>query len=138
MDGTNTYMPVMPAGYGGMGDMGGAWWLILLFLFMGFGGGDHGLKLRAGGNILETAAGVIRVFVHDGVPFPGGKGADVRQLLLDGYVTLAGGGVSRIRHRGARGAGGGGCFFHTDHQPSTPVMSSHLEKMPHRDISLKK
>ena len=38
MDGTNTYMPVMPAG--GMGDFGGnGWWIILLFLFMGFGGG---------------------------------------------------------------------------------------------------
>ena len=42
MDGTNTYMPVMPAGYGGgMGDFGGSgWWIILLFLFMGFGGNN--------------------------------------------------------------------------------------------------
>ena len=47
MDGTNTYMPVMPAGYGA-GDFGGAsgWWIILLFLFMGFGGGFGGF----GGN----------------------------------------------------------------------------------------
>ena len=31
MDGTNTYMPVMPAG--GMNDFGGSgWWIILLFL----------------------------------------------------------------------------------------------------------
>ena len=38
MDGTNTYMPVAPVG--GMGDFGGnGWWIILLFLFMGFGGG---------------------------------------------------------------------------------------------------
>lgn len=43
MDGTNTYMPVMPAGYGGgMGDIGGGWWLILLFLFLGFGGNGFG------------------------------------------------------------------------------------------------
>ena len=44
MDGTNTYMPVMPAGYGGgFGDgMGNGWWIILLFLFMGFGNGFGG------------------------------------------------------------------------------------------------
>lgn len=43
MDGTNTYMPVMPAGYGGgMNDFGGGWWIILLFLFMGFGNGFGG------------------------------------------------------------------------------------------------
>ena len=44
MDGTNTYMPVMPAGYGGgFGDgMGNGWWIILLFLFMGFGNGGFG------------------------------------------------------------------------------------------------
>ena len=44
MDGTNTYMPVMPAGYGGgFGDgMGNGWWIILLFLFMGFGGNGFG------------------------------------------------------------------------------------------------
>lgn len=43
MDGTNTYMPVMPAGYGnGMGDFGNGWWIILLFLFMGFGNGFGG------------------------------------------------------------------------------------------------
>ena len=41
MDGTNTYMPVMPANNGGF-DMGGGWWIILLFLFMGFGGGFGG------------------------------------------------------------------------------------------------
>ena len=38
---TNTYMPVMPAGSGDFGG-NGAWWLILLFLFMGFGGGFGG------------------------------------------------------------------------------------------------
>lgn len=55
MDGTNTYMPVMPAGYGGgMGDFGGSgWWIILLFLFMGFGGGFGGF----GGNNAGYAVG---------------------------------------------------------------------------------
>ena len=54
MDGTNTYMPVMPAGYGA-GDFGGAsgWWIILLFLFMGFGGGFGGF----GGNNAAAFAG---------------------------------------------------------------------------------
>ena len=38
---TNTYMPVMPAN--GAGDFGASgWWIILLFLFMGFGGGFGG------------------------------------------------------------------------------------------------
>ena len=41
MDGTNTYMPVMPAGSGDFGG-NGAWWLILLFLFLGFGNGFGG------------------------------------------------------------------------------------------------
>lgn len=54
MDGTNTYMPVMPAGYGGgMGDFGNGWWIILLFLFMGFGGNGFGF----GGNNAGYAVG---------------------------------------------------------------------------------
>lgn len=41
MDTTSTFMPVMPAN--GMGDsFGNGWWLILLFLFMGFGNGFGG------------------------------------------------------------------------------------------------
>ena len=51
MDGTNTYMPVMPAGYGGgLDGMGNGWWIILLFLFMGFGGfgGGFGNNNAAG------------------------------------------------------------------------------------------
>ena len=39
---TNTYMPVAPVNGGGFGDMNGGWWLILLFLFMGFGGWGGG------------------------------------------------------------------------------------------------
>ena len=38
-EGTNMYMPVAPAG--GMGD-NNYWWIILLFLFMGFGGNGFG------------------------------------------------------------------------------------------------
>ena len=38
---TNTYMPVMPAN--GAGDFGASgWWIILLFLFLGFGNGFGG------------------------------------------------------------------------------------------------
>ena len=49
-DGMNTYMPVMPAGYGnGMGDFGNGWWIILLFLFMGFGNGFGGFGNNAAG-----------------------------------------------------------------------------------------
>ena len=46
---TNTYMPVAPVG--GMGDFGGnsGWWIILLFLFMGFGGGFGGMGNNAAG-----------------------------------------------------------------------------------------
>ena len=59
MDGTNTYMPVMPAGYGGgFGDgMGNGWWIILLFLFMGFGNG-----FGFGGNNAAVGADVQRGF----------------------------------------------------------------------------
>ena len=58
MDGTNTYMPVMPAN--GAGDFGASgWWIILLFLFMGFGGGFSGF----GGN---NAAGFVNADVQRG------------------------------------------------------------------------
>lgn len=45
MDGTNTYMPVMPAGIND--GLGSGWWIILLFLFMGFGGGFGGFGNNA-------------------------------------------------------------------------------------------
>ena len=51
MDGTNTYMPVMPANYGGMGDFGNGWWIILLFLFMGFGGNGFGFGNNGAANV---------------------------------------------------------------------------------------
>ena len=54
---TNTYMPVMPAGNGM--DFGGGWWLILLFLFMGFGNGFGGF-----GN--NNAAGFVNADVQRG------------------------------------------------------------------------
>ena len=56
---TNTYMPVMPANGGGFGDMNGGWWIILLFLFMGFGGGFGGF-----GN--NNAAGFVNADVQRG------------------------------------------------------------------------
>ena len=61
MDGTSTYMPVMPANYGGgFGDMGAnGWWIILLFMFMGFGGNFGGF----GGN---NAAGFVNADVQRG------------------------------------------------------------------------
>lgn len=48
---TNTYMPVAPVNYGGgMGDLGGSgWWIILLFLFLGFGNGFGGMGNNAAG-----------------------------------------------------------------------------------------
>ena len=55
---TNTYMPVMPAGNGDFGG-NGAWWLILLFLFMGFGGGF-------GGGFNNNAAGFAGADIQRG------------------------------------------------------------------------
>ena len=54
---TSTYMPVMPAN--NMGEGFGGWWLILLFLFMGFGGGFGGF-----GN--NNAAGFVGADVQRG------------------------------------------------------------------------
>ena len=58
MDGTNTYMPVMPAGNGDFGANG--WWLILLIMFMGFGGNGFG----GFGN--NNAAGFVNADVQRG------------------------------------------------------------------------
>ena len=56
---TNTYMPVAPVN-GGFGDgMGNGWWIILLFLFMGFGNGFGGF-----GN--NNAAGFVGADVQRG------------------------------------------------------------------------
>ena len=58
-EGTNMFMPVAPAGYGGgMGD-GNYWWIILLFLFMGFGNGF-------GGGFGNNAAGFVNADVQRG------------------------------------------------------------------------
>ena len=47
---TSTYMPVMPVNNGGIGDgMGNGWWVILLFLFLGFGNGFGGMGNNAAG-----------------------------------------------------------------------------------------
>ena len=50
MDGTNTYMPVVPANGGGFGGgFGDGWWIILLFLFAGGGFGWGGFGGNGGG-----------------------------------------------------------------------------------------
>ena len=58
---TNTYMPVAPVNYGGgFGDgMGNGWWIILLFLFMGFGNGGFG-------GVGNNAAGFVGADVQRG------------------------------------------------------------------------
>ena len=56
---TNTYMPVMPAGNGFNDGLGSGWWIILLFLFMGFGGFGGGFN----GN---NAAGFVGADVQRG------------------------------------------------------------------------
>ena len=68
MDGTNTYMPVMPANYGGMGDFGNGWWLILLFLFMGFGGNGFGFGGNGAANVgADVQRGFDQSAVMNGV-----------------------------------------------------------------------
>ena len=57
---------------------------------------------------------MVRVFVDDGISFTVCEGVDVLQLLLDGDVTLAGGGVSGVSHGGAGGTGGS-FIFHINH-----------------------
>ena len=65
----------------------------------GFGGGHHGLEGGAGGGILKTGFRVISVFMHDREAFPLRKGANIHQLLLNGDIPLAGGGITRISDR---------------------------------------
>ena len=71
----------------------------------GFSSGHHGLKRGSGGGILKTGTGMISVFMYDGKAFPFRKGTDVRQLLLDGNITLARGGIPGISDSGAGRAG---------------------------------
>ena len=58
--------------------------------------GHHCLKRGPGRSILETGTCVIRIFMHDIVPFTGGIGTDIRQLLLNGDIPLARGGIAGI------------------------------------------
>ena len=60
---TNTYMPVAPVG-GGMDGFGNGWWIILLFLFMGFGGNGFGY---GGNNAGFVGADVQRGFDQSAV-----------------------------------------------------------------------
>ena len=78
----------------------------------GLRGGKHGLKRRAGGGILKTGPGMIRVFMHKGETFALRKGPDIRQLLLDGDIALAGGGITGISDGGMRGTGQSSLLFH--------------------------
>ena len=68
-------------------------------------GGNHRLELGAGRDVPVSGAGMIRVFVDDHITFTFSVGADIRQLLLNGYVPLARGGIAGIGDRGARRAG---------------------------------
>ena len=82
----------------------------------GIGGGHHGLKSGAGFKVLKTGFGVIRVFMDKGETGTLRKSADIRQLLLDGDITLAGGGVPRISDSSTRRAGGDSVLFHGSNQ----------------------
>ena len=54
MDGTNTYMPVVPANNGFGDGFGNGWWIILLFLFMGFGGNGFGFGNNNAGGFVNA------------------------------------------------------------------------------------
>ena len=80
MEGTNTYMPVMPAGNGFDG-LSSGWWIILLFLFMGFGGGGFGY----GNNGAAVGADVQRGF--DQAAVTSGIG-DLQNDMTAGFAGL--------------------------------------------------
>ena len=66
---TNTYMPVAPVG-GGFGEgMGSGWWIILLFLFMGFGGwgGGFGNNNAAGFATADVQRGFDQSTIMGGI-----------------------------------------------------------------------
>jgi hypothetical protein len=50
--------------------------------------------------------------MHDGISFPLREGADVRQLLFDGDITLAGGGITGIGNSRPGRTGRRKLFFH--------------------------
>ena len=79
---TNTYMPVAPVG-GGFGDgMGNGWWIILLFLFMGFGNGFGGYGNNGAGFV---GADVQRGFDQSAVM--GGVG-NLQNSMTAGFGDL--------------------------------------------------
>ncbi len=59
----------------------------------------------------KSTAGMIRVFMHKGIPFAVRIGADIPQLLINGNVPLAGGGITGISNSCA-GRTGGRILFH--------------------------
>lgn len=74
----NTYMPVAPVGDG----MGNGWWIILLFLFMGFGGNGFGY---GGNNAGFVGADVQRGF--DQAAVTSGIG-DIQNDITAGFAGL--------------------------------------------------
>jgi len=85
---TNTYMPVAPVG--GMGDLGGSgWWIILLFLFAGGFGGFGGYGNNGAG---FASADIQRGFDQNAVMSGmGGIGNSITSGFGDIQTALCGG-----------------------------------------------
>ena len=81
--------------------------------------GHHRLKGRAGGGILESGSGIVSVFIYEGIAFAFCKRPDIRQLLLDRYITLAGGGIAGIGHGRPGRAGRHFLLFHCQQSLTT-------------------
>ena len=68
---------------------------------------------------------MIRIFMHDGIAFTLGEGTDVGQLLLNGDITLTGGGITGIRDSRPRRAGRrGGLLFHVNLRKYNPCQGN--------------
>ena len=83
MDGTNTYMPVVPANGGGFGGgFGDGWWIILLFLFAG---GGFGWGNGFGGNGGFMNADIQRGFDQSAVMTGVGN---IQNAITSGFGDL--------------------------------------------------